>query len=440
MLIKRNKALSRRTLLKTMGTAIALPWLEAMLPSDAHAAETPLRFIGYYTPCGFNLDQWRPTQFGAGDAWQLSNSLAPLVNVKEKINVISGLNNWPAVRPGGDHAAGTSAFMTCQRINDSQTAIRNDISVDQMIAQSITNPPNYRSLQLGIETPAPCDLSYSCAYTHNVSWASATQPLPKIIDPLVVFNQLFQGASSTETQAEQFIRQQMKLSVLDSVLEETNTLRQQLGQSDRAKLDEYLTGLRELEQRIGNDQSTIECSIIDAPAENLDINDTIQAMTDLMVLALQCDQTRVISFMLGDGFSNRTHEFIGVSGSHHELSHHQDDAANLEALALIDHWEMQKFALLLEQLDNVLEGDGTLLDHTLVYMSSEIGDGDSHSHGDMPIILAGGAGGALQTNRNIAFNSVPLANMFIAMLEVYGIQIETFGEDGSGPLAGLFNS
>ena len=385
------------------------------------------------------MSKWVPNSTGSGNQWSLSPTLQPLANVKDKLTICSGLNNRPAVRPGGDHAAGTAAFMTAVHINNSQTDLRNGKSVDQHIADAIGNNSRIKSMQLGIDSPSICDSTFSCAYSRSISWASASQPLSKTVNPRTVFNQLFAGIDQSVSVAELSERERMDKSILDYVLAQTQALNSKLGYTDRAKLDEYLTGIRELEQRIARNQPLTGCNFIPEPDANLNLQEQIDVMTDLMVLAMQCEQSNVISFMLADGLSGRNHSFIDASGGHHELSHHRNRDSQLEKLAKIDFWEVQQLAKLLDKMDAIQEGDGTLLDNSLVYFSSELSDGDSHSHNNMPIVLAGGVGGHMQGNRHVNFNGQKVANMFISMMAQYGLNFNQFGDDGDRQLNGLFS-
>jgi hypothetical protein len=396
----------------------------------------------YYVPNGIVMNAWTPAQPGA---LSLSTILQPLANVASQVNVLTGLSNAPAKPDGpGDHAGGTSGFLTCAHANKSETEIALGISMDQVIANAIGDATRIPSMQLGIDggdSTGGCDSGYSCAYTRNISWASSTQPLSKATNPKVVFNQIFEGADPTATAEEQARRKLYRLSVLDYVRNEANALHPKLGVEDRAKLDEYLTGVFELEQRINKPGPT--CDPIAEPGDNYGFEPHVDIMTDLMVLALRCDATRVISFMLGNAGSNRTYSFLGVGSGHHQISHHQGDPTNIANLTTVDVWEVQQLATLLERMDAVVEGTGTLLQHSQVFFSSEIEDGDAHRHRNLPVILAGGCHGAHTTGRHIVYESntqvdgPPIANLFISMMHAMGLTDTTFGETGTGPLGQL---
>jgi hypothetical protein len=437
----RRSHLGRRAFLGGAGVALGLPWLESLAPKQARAAdETAKRVLAYYVPCGIHMQNWRPT--AQGTSWALTPILEPLVNVKSKVNVITGLVNAPARPDGpGDHASGTGAFITAAHPKKTQGAdIQNGISFDQVAANAIGELTRIPSMQLGIEGGngvGDCDSGYSCAYARNISWASATQPLPKLTSPGVIFDQLFAGFDPTETNEEKAKRLVYRTKILDYVNADAKTLQKRLGTTDRAKLDQYLTGITELEDKIAKSAEGPTCEPIERPEDPGTLLTHIDIMNTLMVLAFQCDATRVISFMLANAGSNRSYDFIGVSGGHHEISHHQDNPDNFEKLTQIDTWEVQQFADLLERLDAVEDFDGkTLLDNSLCFFSSEISDGNAHNHNDMPILLAGSGGGGIDTGRHIVFpddQDVSVAKLFTKMLNTVGVDVDSFG-DGEGAL------
>jgi hypothetical protein len=434
--------LSRRTLLRGAGAALALPFLEAMLPRRAFAqVNVPRRFIAYYVPCGIHMAAFTPR--GTGTDYALTPILAPLEPVRASVNVLTGLANLPARPDGaGDHAAGTGSFLTARHVYKTEGAnIQNGISLDQRIAKVVGEGTRLSSLVLGTEggsSVGGCDSGYSCAYSRNISWVGERTPAGQEVSPRSAFDRLFAGQATGESPAAAAKRRLYKRSVLDFVLEDTRALSQKLGPSDQRKLDEYLTGVRELERRIDDPGDGPRCEVPGAPADPMDVQQAVERMTDLMVLALQCDQTRVVSFMLGNGGSNRPYPFLGVAEGHHELSHHQGNPTNHEKLTLIDTWEVEQLSRLLQKLAAIPEGDGTLLDASLVFWSSEIEDGDAHRHTNLPVILAGGCGGALPTGRHLEFpDAPPLARLFVSCLNLMGVPDATFGDDGDGPLSGL---
>ena len=440
----RSGSVSRRAFLGGAGALLTLPVFESLVgEKEAYADDNfPARTLLYYVPNGIVMNNWTPASTGAGYA--LTPILQPIEPLQNKILVLSGLSNAPAKPDGpGDHAGGTSGFLTCAHANKSETDIQLGISMDQVIANAIGDETRIASMQIGIDGGAStggCDSGYSCAYTRNISWASVTQPLPKATSPKVVFDQIFEGADPEATAEEQARRKLYRLSVLDHVREEASSLQSKLAPVDRAKLDQYLTGVHDLEARINKPAPT--CEAIPEPGDNLGFIDHVDMMQDLMVLAMRCDATRVISFMLGNAGSNRAYNFLGVSSGHHQISHHGGDAGNLANLTAIDTWEVTKFVELCQKMDAVVEGTGTLLDHSQVFFSSEIEDGDAHRHRNLPVLLGGGCHDYYATGQHIEYepnksvDGPPIANLFLHMMEAMGVEETGFG-NSTGALPNL---
>lgn len=438
------KRFGRRLFLGGAGVVVGLPLLESALPRFARAggAKVPKRLIAYYVPNGMHMPAWTPQ--AVGPDYELSPILSPLADVKQKILVLSGLANKPAQPDGpGDHASGTGAFITARHPFKTQGAnIANGISLDQQAAITIGPLTRIPSMQLGIDggdSAGDCDSGYSCAYARNISWASETQPLPKVVNPSVVYDQLFGGFDPEATAAEQAKVKKYRSSVLDYVTAEAKSLSQKLGTTDRMKLDEYLTGVYELGKKIEKLGTGPMCTQTEEPLSGVPFADHVQIMSDLMVTAMQCDATRIITFMMSNAGSGRSYEFIGVSGAHHEISHHQNMQENFDKLTIIDTWEVTQLAYLLEKMDAVDEGGVTMLDNSLVFFSSEIEDGNSHSHYNMPIVLAGRGGGAISSGRHISFsNNRPVADLFVSILNALDLPDKSFGLDSTGPITELF--
>jgi hypothetical protein len=430
--------LSRRTFLRGAGAAIALPFLEAMWPASARAqaGASARRFLAWYVPNGIHMPDWRPSTTGA--SYTLTPILAPLVNARSELLVLSGLAN----RAGqdnvpGDHARGTGSFLTAKRVRRTDGSdIENGISLDQRIAQAIGSATSLPSLQLGAEgggSTGNCDSGYSCAYSRNISWAGPQSPLAKETNPGSAFDRLFQGPDAQLTPAERERRRAQRLSVLDAVTDDAARLRLALGASDRQKLDEYLTGVRALELRVQNLGSS-SCQVA-APPDPADYPARVRAMADLIVLAFRCDATRVVTFMQANAGSNQTYPQLGVFDGHHQISHHQGNTTNHASLRAINTWEVGEFAYLLEALAALQEPGGSLLDSAIVFFSSEIEDGDAHRHTNMPVLLAGRGGGAITPGRHLSWSGNPtIANLFLTILRAFGIQDATFGDDGSAPI------
>jgi hypothetical protein len=437
------RRLSRRAFLGGASAVVALPWLESALPRSVARAQAaaPLRFLGYYVPNGIRMVDWTPSVDGAD--YDLPTILEPLVDIKTRVSVLTGLANRPARPDGpGDHASGTGAFLTAAHPYKTEGAdIKNGISLDQRLADMLGGETSLRSLQVGIDgggSAGGCDSGYSCAYARNVSWSGPATPLPKLTDPAIVFDRLFAGFDSQATAEDVAIRLRRSTSVLDHVLADATTLSGRLGVRDRAKLDEYMTGVRELEKRLQDGSSGPSCDPGGRPMSDLGFQEHLAAMNDLMVLAFECDVTRFTTFMLGNAGSGRSYEFLGVSGGHHDISHHQNDGTKLASLTTIGRWEVEQFVSLLTRMQAVDEGGESLLDHSVVFFSSEIEDGDSHAHFNMPILLAGAGSGAFTPGRHVRFDGDPsVGDLFVSILQAFGLPDTTFGDDGTGPLTGL---
>jgi hypothetical protein len=435
--MSRTAPLSRRAFLGGAGTLVGLPLLESLLPRAAWGAPTaaPVRLVFWYAPNGIVMDAWTPATIGPLGV--LPTILTPLTRLKSEVTVLTDLANDAAIVAGlpGNHARGTGSYLTCQTIAYTDDAdIQNGISVDQVAAAAFSGVTPFKSLELGTTggtDVGACDGGYSCAYSKNISWADADTPIPKITDAALAFDRLFAGVDPTLSAADVEQRAAWRSSVLDHVLEESNELRPKLSASDQLRLDEYLTGVRDLETRIQT--TTTACEPGARPPVGLDYATTVRMMSDLTVLTLDCDLTRVVTFMLGNAASNLSFDFIGVTGAHHELSHHHDDPVKIDALTQIDTWEINELAYLLEQMQGTVDPSGSnLLDNSLVFFSSEISDGDTHHHYDLPVLLAGRGGGAVNPGQHRWLpNRTPIANLYLTMLDAAGVPTATFGQDGT---------
>lgn len=441
-----SERLSRRAFLGGAGAMVALPLLNAMMPRKAYAqnaTDVARRLLIYYVPNGIRMMHWKPMVEGPG--YDLLPILQPLAGIQEQVSVLSGLANSAAMQPlPAGHATGTGTFLTCKTIVKSDgSGIRSGISMDQLIARQFDTKVRYPSLQLGIDGGsdlATCDSGYSCAYSRNISWAGPTTPLAKMVDPSIIFDRLFGGVDQSATASQKAKRQHYKLSILDFVLEDAKQLQARLGRSDNRKLDEYFTSIRDIEQRLKQSENQTQCAAMPARpvGPTWEFAEHIALMHEMMVLAFQCDLSRVITFMFGNAASNRDYEFIGASGAHHELSHHQNKIETLDKLTTIGTWEVTQFAQLLQRLNQVQEGEGTLLDNCAVVFSSEMSEGNNHNHSNLPVLLAGRCGGAFSPGRHIVYpDPTPIANLYIALMQAMGLSQSTFGEDGTMPLPSL---
>ena len=441
--------ITRRTMLKGLGTAIALPWLESLAaaaPGAGTAAPRRLAFL--YVPNGVNMKEWTPA--AAGKLAKLEGTLAPLDPFREYVNVISGLALDKA-RPNGDgpgdHARAMSAFLTGRQPRKTHGAdIRVGMSADQHVATAIGDNTRFPSIELGIENgtnAGNCDSGYSCAYSANLSWRSESTPNAKECDPKLLFERLFGGHDPKELAEARARRELYNRSVLDFVAEDAKGLNKTLGTGDRRKLDEYLSAVREIEQRIekarqANSNRPVPKPDMPAPGGvPKEWQDHVRLMADLMLLAFQTDLTRVATFPIANDGSNRPYKMIDVAEGHHDLSHHGQDPKKLEKIAKINTFHVRQVAYLLERMKAVKEANGTcLLDNVMVVYGSGIGDGNRHNHDDLPVLLLGKGGGTVEGGRHLAFPKradTPLMNLYLSLFDRMGAPTERFG-DSTGRL------
>ncbi len=442
------KMLSRRTVLRSMaGVAVSLPWLEAMGPTTAWSAESaapgkstaPNRMAFIYVPNGKNMVDWTPKTEGAD--FELPAILQPLASVKDKMLVLTGLTADKARAHGdggGDHARALASFLTgAQARKTDGTDIRVGVSVDQIAASRIGEKTRLASLEIGCEHGAMagnCDSGYSCVYSSTMAWRSATQPLPKEVNPKLVFERLFAAAPD----ANRAKRDARRKSILDFVSEDSKDLQGKLGRNDVRKLDEYFSAIRDIELRIERAEKLppIKAPDYAAPAGiPAAYDEHIRLMCDLVVLAFQADVTRVVSFVLANEGSNKPYPFINVPEGHHDLSHHGNDEAKKAKIREINLFHTKQLAYLLEKLKSTPEGDGSLLDHAMVAYGSGNSDGNAHNHDNLPILLAGGGCGTLKTGRHIRYpNETPLNNLWVSMLNRMEVDLTQIGDSTGGLL------
>jgi len=434
-----RKPLPRRTVLRGLGIAIALPMLEAMAPAARamDAAARPKRLSVFYTPNGMMMDQFRPA--APGSLAGLPPILAPLEPFRERIAVVTGLGHPMAAamgdRPAG-HGRSCPAFLTGTHVRQTEGSdIRCAVSVDQVYAKWLGEATPLTSIETGIDQASllgSCDIGYSCAYTNGISWLSPTVPLPVTANPRDLFERLFGDGDAGDDRAA-MLRQQA--SILDYVRDDTARLSGQLGAADRHKLDEFLEATRDVERRIQRTTGT-QTAPMAAPAGIPDsFDEHVRLMIDLQILALQGDTTRVASFMIGREICNRTYPEIGVPDSHHMLSHHGHNPEKMAKLALINRYHMTYFAYLLKRLGETHDGAATLLDTTLVLRGSAFGDSNEHDHMDLPVILAGAG---VRGGQHVTFaHGTQMSNLLLAALQTLGVPATSFG-DSTGPLEGVF--
>ncbi|MEZ6143065.1 MAG: DUF1552 domain-containing protein [Zavarzinella sp.] len=442
------QALDRRTVLKGIGAAIAIPWLEAMAPQSAwanpgSAPKIPNRLAFLYVPNGVNMADWTPKAEGKLSAADLPAILKPLEKHLNNINVLTNLTADKARAHGdggGDHARALAAFLTgCQPRKTDGLDIRAGISVDQVAAGRIGHQTRLPSIEIGAEGGAMagnCDSGYSCVYSSTMSWKSGTQPLPKEINPKLVFERLF-GNGNDAARAE---RDAKRKSILDFIKEDSSDLTRKLGTNDQRKLNEYFSALRDVEVRIAQAEKLPPVKAPDQKAPTgipANYEEHLQLLADLLVLAFQADVTRVATYVFANEGSNKPYPFIGVREGHHDLSHHENKQEKKDKIRQINEFHTKQLAYFLTRLQNTPEGAGTLLDHAMVAYGSGNSDGNAHNHDNLPIVMAGRAGGKVSTGRHLIYGKeTPLNNLWLALLQRLDVQLEQLG-DSTGILNGL---
>ena len=446
-MIVMRKALSRRTVLKGLGAAVSLPFLDAMVPAfakSAFAGEAPVRLAWFYLPNGIDMRGWTPPAEGPLGA--LPPILAPFETVKNDLLVLSNLTtNWgrPLQDGPGDHGRAMASYMTGVQVYKTAGAdLRVGISADQIAAKAVGHLTKLPSLEVGLEESRQagnCDSGYSCAYVYNVSWKTESQPLPAISDPRNLFERLF-GADAAEAPAARAKRLAMRQSILDDVMGNTQRLQSTLGGSDRRKLDEYLTSVREIEQQV--ERAAKDGTMLDPGMDKpfgvpTEFPDYFRLMTDMMIVAFKADITRLSTFMVGREGSVRAYPEVGVTDAHHPLTHHQGNMDMLAKVREINILHAKLFAEFLQKLKNTPEGDSNLLDQSLIVYGSGLSDGNQHTHDQLPTLLAGRGGGFVSPGRHLIYQrETPVTNLFATMIERVGVRGEHVG-DSTGRLAGL---
>ena len=444
----RGKHIPRRTVLRGLGTMIALPFLDSMVPAFASSLlrkSRPRRMAFVYIPNGAIMEDWTPAKPGAG--YNLGPILKPLEPFREDLLVLTGLAQYQGNSLGdgpGDHARAGSTFLTGVHPKKTSGAnIQVGISVDQVVAQKVGGKTRFASVELGTEPgrlAGNCDSGYSCAYSNSVSWRSSTTPNPPEINPRLVFERLFGDVRTDETLDARAQRLRHERSILDFVREDAKRLQGSLGPTDRRKLQEYLEGIREIERRI----SSAEKEELELPADlekphgvPVEFSEHVKILFDLATVAFQTDSTRILTFMIGPEGSNRSYPEIGVSDVHHGLSHHRRDQEKIRKISKINRFHIEQFAYFLGKMKSVSDGEGTLLDSSMIVYGSGLSEGNLHTHEDLPVLLAGRAGNTLKPGRHMVYpEKTPLNNLFLSMLDRMGIPTETLG-DSTGKLEHL---
>lgn len=441
--------ISRRTALRGLGISLALPWLEATGPLARAAVsgnQAPTRMAFIFVPNGVRLSHWTPSTEGYG--FDLPYILEPLAPVRDDLLVLSGLTHDKGRANGdgpGDHARCASVFLTgAQPRKTDGEQIRSGVSVDQVAAKLIGHKTRFSSLELGIysgKNAGGCDSGYSCAYSSNISWSSETTPVGKEINPRLVFERLFAGGTPRQVDQGQQERLGLQKSVLDYIAEDARQLQKRLGRNDNRKLDEYLSGVREVERRVGlgvaSQPTEIDGDYPMPAGIPKEYREHMRLMCDMLVLAFQTDSTRICTLMFANAGDNKNYREIGVSEGHHELSHHREDPAKLEKIGKINRFHVEQLSYLLRKMKSIREGERTLLDNSMICYGSGISDGNKHNNENLPIVLAGSGGGTIATGRHVRYaTETPMCNLFMSMLDRMQAEVPFIG-DSTGRLAKL---
>lgn len=441
--------IDRRTVLRGMGAAMALPYLDIMAPTTAVASTVarPVKMAFMFVPNGINMQHWTPSTVGKG--YELNDILSPLAGMREEVSVLTGLAQMHAFANGdgpGDHARSSASWLTGVQAKKTAGAdIECGVSVDQLVARELEGQTKFSSLELGCERgglAGNCDSGYSCAYSSTISWRTEKTPVSREVNPRALFERLFgdgAGAESAESRAK---RRAYDISILDFVMEDANSLKNRLGTRDQEKMDEYFSSVRDIETRLTKfEQQNKELAmngIKPPPGIPQDRGEHIRLMGDMMVLALQSDLTRVATFMFANEGSNRPYREIEIAEGHHDISHHGGDPDKLDKKKRIDMFHAEQLAYILDKMKKTPDGNGSLLDNSMVVYGGGISDGNRHNHDNLPLMIAGRAGGKIPVGQHLKFaDQTPMTNLFLSMMDLMGVEVEKFG-DSTGKLQGLF--
>lgn len=450
---ERFLSVDRRRFLKGLGACLALPALESLKPltllaenGKAVAAAAPRRMAFLYFPNGAHQGHWWPS--GEEKDFVLNRTMQPLETIKHKLQVISGLdhrNATPGPDGAGDHARANGTFLTGVRVKKTAGGdIKAGVSIDQLVAQQIGHLTRFPSLELScdaVRKSGNCDSGYSCAYQFNLAWRSPTTPVAPEPNPRLVFERLFGAGPAGQRKEHLKMRQQQQRSILDFVLDDAHTLQRQLTARDKQKLDEYLTSVREIEKRIASAErfgAPPDPAVDTPPGIPPSFQEHMRIMYEMLALAFQTDSTRIATLLLAHDGSNRAFPDIGIPEGHHYLSHHRNNEEMMEKIARIDQWYIQQFAWFLNKLEQTKDIDGkSLLDNSMIVYGCGNSDGNRHTHVNLPIILAGGGGGTLQTGRYLKLDGIPMSNMLMTLADRMGAKsVDQFG-DATGKLDGV---
>jgi len=441
-----RKALPRRTFLRGLGTAaVGLPFLDAMAPafSASSVADPPVRMAFFYVPNGVIMDAWNPDY--EGKLQELPRSLKALEPYKQDVLQIGNLthNTGRALLDGaGDHGRCCGSYLTGVQVKKSVVEIKNGISFDQIVANEIGGKTRFPSIELGMDDArqaGDCDSGYSCAYTNNMAWRSATAPLPPILNPRVLFERMF-GAGQPMTPEERARQSKYRRSILDFVTDDTHKLETSLGPTDKRKLDEYLSAIREVErqiQRAETDNRQIDPQIDKPYGVPTDFAEHFKLLSTMVAIAFQADLTRIVTFLVTREGTSRPYRELGIPDGHHPLTHHRNQPELMEKVRKINEYHVQQFAGFVEKMKASKEGDRSLLDNSMIVYGAGLSDGNAHLHEDLPTIVVGRGGNYFKSGRRIvARRETPMCNLFLTMMDRMGVNVERFG-DSTGRLDGL---
>ena len=446
-MIMTRKSLSRRTLLRGAGTAVALPFLDAMTPALTAATARPVRMAFVYVPNGIDMRHWNPSY--EGPLQELPRILKPMEPFKQDMTLLSNLthNGGRALLDGaGDHGRCCGGYLAGVQPRKTMVDIKAGISCDQIVANDIGRQTRFPSLEVGLEDArqaGDCDSGYSCAYTNNLAWRGDAQPLPPLLDPRALFERLF-GNGANLTPEQKRLQTKQRRSILDFVTGDTKALQANLGPTDKRKLDEYLSSIRDIERQLAkaeHDNAQINPGMDKPYGVPADFAEHFKLMTDMMTVAFQADLTRVMTFLVSREGSSRAYREIGIADGHHPLTHHQNKPDMMEKVAQINVYQITQFAAWMEKLKSIREGDGTLLDNAMIVYGAGLSDGNRHTHEDLPTIMVGrggkGLNGGIKTGRRIVYRKeTPMSNLFLTMMDRMGTKVEHFG-DATGRIEGL---
>lgn len=440
-----RQTVPRRTFLRGLGTAVALPFLDAMTPALARAAQRrkpPVRMAFVYVPNGIDMRHWNPAY--EGTLAELPQTLAPLAPLKNDVLLLGNLthNTGRALLDGpGDHGRCCGSYLTGVQVKKTVTDIKASVSCDQLVANEIGAQTRFPSLEIGLEDArqaGDCDSGYSCAYTNNLAWRSETQPLPPILDPRALFERLF-GDGAELTPDARARRALHRRSILDFISDDARSLRRALGPTDQRKLDEYLGSIRSIEQQLARAEreSAVDPHMDKPYGMPSDFAEHFQLMTRMITVAFQADLTRVVTFLVTREGTSRSYREIGIPDGHHPLTHHRNQVELMDKVARINRYHVEQFAAWVATLKAAQEEEGSVLDNSMIVYGAGLADGNTHTHHDLPTLIAGRGGNFIKPGRRVVYRrETPMCNLFLTMMDRMGAQMDHFG-DATGHLNGL---